>query len=498
VEQASAPVKPNIIFIYTDDMGYGDAGCLNPDARFATPNIDRIADEGINFSDGHCSDTVCTPSRYGLLTGRYCWRTTKKTGVLAAEGAGLIADGRMTVASLLRDNGYATAMVGKWHLNMDIPGSKGGRSFAQPIADMPLDKGFDYFYGIPASMNYGYLAWIEGRHTAVNPTLWTKKKNNDLPGVFSDYRITPPYVAENIDGNNLEVAPDFDDVLCLTRFTDKAVEWMETRLPGAASGTPFFLYLPYTSSHKPVIPREDFRGLSGAGAYGDFMMETDHHVGRILDFLDDPDGDGDQADSIAGNTLVFFSSDNGPENTYTQRIATYGHDSAGPFRGGKRSIYEGGHRVPFLLRWPAVVAADGEWDQPVCQTDLLATLAEMLGVRLPDDAGEDSVSFYHVLLGNDSGLDRLPMVNHASDGQFAIRQGRWKLIMEHEGAPRELYDIGADPGETTDLLGDHPDIAARLEARVTAIVRAGRTTLGGAQSNDGNPWWNDLEWIPNP
>ena len=183
--------KPNIIVIYTDDQGYGDASCLNADAKFKTPNLDRLAREGVTFTDAHCSDTVCTPSRYGLLTGRYAWRTELKRGVMGAEHACLIADGRMTLASLLRDNGYATAMVGKWHLGMDFPGDRQNRDWTEPVRDMPLDKGFDYFYGIPASLNYGVLAWFEGRHAKVPPTMYTQKKPNKM--AISDYRIMPPY-----------------------------------------------------------------------------------------------------------------------------------------------------------------------------------------------------------------------------------------------------------------------------------------------------------------
>ena len=259
--------NPNIILIYVDDMGYGDASCLNPKSKFKTPNIDRLAREGMTFTDGHSSDTVCTPSRYGLLTGRYAWRTTLKRGVMGAEGACLIAGGRITLASMLRDNGYTTAMVGKWHLGMDFPGTKNKRDWTRPVKDMPLDKGFDYFWGIPASMNYGVLAWFEGRHAKVPPTLYTSKKPSKI--AIDDYRIMPPYQktpkeAPNpeesggrrfgLNGKGLEVAEDFVDIECLDRFTSQSLEWLEGRAAAARKGKPFFLYLPYTSPHKPVIP----------------------------------------------------------------------------------------------------------------------------------------------------------------------------------------------------------------------------------------------------
>ncbi len=244
----SGATRPNILLVYTDDQGYGDVSCLNPKAKFKTPAQDRLAREGMTFTDAHCSDTVCTPSRYGLLTGRYSWRTTLKRGVFGAEKTCLIADGRVTLASFLRDQGYRTAMVGKWHLGMDFPGTKGKRDWSQPVRDMPLDKGFDYFWGIPASMNYGVLAWFEGRHAKVPPTLWTKKKRNKI--ALSDYRIAPPY-EKTQQPDLMEVAPDFVDSECLTRFTDQAIKWIEGVAEEARQGKPFFLYLPYTSPTSP-------------------------------------------------------------------------------------------------------------------------------------------------------------------------------------------------------------------------------------------------------
>jgi len=479
---AFAQARPNVIVIYTDDQGYGDAGCYNPQSKIATPNIDRLAADGVRFTDGHSSDTVCTPSRYGLLTGRYSWRTTLKQGVFGAERTGLIPDGRTTLASLLRENGYATAMVGKWHLGMDFPGDEHSRDWSQPVKDMPLDKGFDYFFGVPASLNYGVLAWFEGRFARVPPTLYTKKKPNDLnPG---DYRIMPPYEPALAPGL-MEVAPDFVDGECLTRFTDKAIAWLKDHAAAARDGKPFFLYLPYTSPHLPVIPLEQFRGRSGCGAYGDFMMETDWHIGRLLDVLD--------AEKLSRDTLVFLSSDNGPENPWKRRIEEYQHHSSGPYRDGKRSIYEGGHRVPFIVRWPAQVKPSVS-DAPVCQTDLLATLAELLGRKLAPGAGEDSVSFLPALLGK-AGPERAPLVHHASNGRFAIREGNWKLVMEHARNRRELYDLSADPGERNDVVAQHPGIAARLAEQLTAIVQNGRSTPGAKQPNE-TGWWDDLAWIP--
>lgn len=485
---------PNVILIYSDDQGYGDASCLNSESKFQTRNLDRLAREGMTFTDAHCSDTVCTPSRYGLLTGRYSWRTELKRGVFGAERPCLIQDGQMTLASLLRDQGYATAMVGKWHLGMRFPGKRGDRDWSQPVMDMPLDKGFDYFWGIPASMNYGILAWFEGRHAAVPPTQYTQKKPNQI--AISDYRIKPPYEREpgplgqpdvwgNVKGM-LEVAPDFVDSECLTRFTDQAIQWIESKAEDSKQGKPFFVYLPYTSPHKPVIPLEAFRGKSEAGAYGDFMMETDSHVGRILDLLDRLE--------LADNTLVIYSSDNGPETTWRERSKRFGHQSNGVFREGKRSIYEGGHRVPFFVRWPAKVKPGTTFNGPICQTDVLATLAEILSRELPVDAGEDSISFYPALLDSNRESSRPPIIHHSAQGGFAIRDGRWKLVMAHRKTPQELYDLATDPSETRNVADQNEEIVQRLTNQITRIVQHGRTSEGPPQAND-QEWWSDLTWI---
>ena len=486
--------KPNIIVIYTDDQGYGDASCLNPEAKFQTPSLDRLAREGVTFTDAHCSDTVCTPSRYGLLTGRYAWRTELKRGVMGAERKCLIADGRVTLASFLREQGYATAMVGKWHLGMDFPGDRRRRDWSQPVTDMPLDKGFDYFYGIPASLNYGVLAWFEGRYAKVPPTLYTQKKPNQL--ALSDYRIMPPYEKRlskpgttsewGVVKGQLEIAEDFVDAECLTRFTDRAIDWIKHQSDDARGGKPFFLYLPYTSPHKPVIPIEKFRGKSQAGAYGDFVIETDWHVGRILDLLD--------REKLAEDTMIVFSSDNGPENTWKKRIELYDHHSSGVFREGKRSIYEGGHRVPFFVRWPAEAKAGSKYDGPICQTDLLATFAELIGQPLPASAGEDSVSFLHALSGKEAAQARPPIVHHSSSGRFAIRDGNWKLVMEDKRKQRELYDLDGDPSEKENVINRHTKLAESLAERLRTIVRRGRSTAGPQQDND-SAWWSDLSWM---
>jgi arylsulfatase A len=495
VATQAVETKPNIIIIYTDDQGYGDVSALNPDARFETPNMDRLVHEGVAFTHGHSSDSVCTPSRYGLLTGRYAWRTTLKDGVFGSEHECLITDDRMTLASMLRDEGYHTGMVGKWHLGMDFPGEPENRDWSQPVTDMPLDKGFDYFYGIPASLNFGIMAWFEGRYAAVPPILYTNKKRNDR---YVDYRIMPPYETEpgiSTDPTrtvkvNFEVAADFIDNQCLTRITDKGIEWMEGKSADAKNGKPFFLYLPYTSPHYPVCPLPEFHGQGEAGPYGEFVIETDYHVGRILKFL--------EASGLDGNTLIVFTSDNGPESSWSSRLKETGHDSRGSFREGKRSVYEGGHRVPFMVRWPAGIAQPGrQWDKAVGQVDLLATLAELVGSRLPTDAGEDSQSFASVLLDPAADYERLPLITHGNNNRgsrYAITEGNWKLILPDEKSSAELYDLSSDPAEANDLSANHPEIAARLTQQINQIIARGRTTPGPKTAND-TARWEQLEWM---
>lgn len=493
--------RPHVLVIYTDDQGYGDVSALNPDSKIKTPNLDRLVREGMAFTDAHSPDTVCTPSRYGLLTGRYAWRTRLKKGVMGAEGDSLIADDRTTVASFLKRAGYSTAMVGKWHLGMRFHGTKGNRDWSKPVAEGPADRGFDYFFGIPASMNYGVLTYIENRRILDPPVLWTRKKPNAI--AIADYRITPPYSESRAEGE-LEVAPSFDDQTVLTEFTKRAAAWLEEFADKAGDDDRFFLYVAYTSPHKPVIPLEEFQGRSDAGAYGDFVIETDAHIGTLLNTLDET--------GLARDTLVLATSDNGPETTYRERLNRFGHASAGGLRGGKRDLYEGGHRVPFIVRWPSVVAPGSSSSDLVCQTDLLATLAGILGNELEPEEGEDSVSFLPALRGDDP-PPRPSVIHHSASGHFAIRDGRWKLNMirgsggslqprfvePKSDEPRfELYDLDADLAETRDLATERPDVVDRLRSKITEIVDSGRSTPGPPVANDGGNRWPGVSWVATP
>lgn len=499
---------PNIIIIYTDDQGYGDVGALNPAAKFRTPNIDKIANEGIIFTDGHSSDAVCTPSRYSLLTGRYSWRTSLKKGVLEADGPCLIENGRMTIASLLKEKGYKTAMIGKWHLQMEFAGTLGkDRDWSVPFVGGPIDHGFDYFFGIPASMNYGILTYLENNKVLDPPLRWTKKKAVSDPRSFRDqvrphdYRMTPPFENERGSGGGwIEAAPSFNDELVLETFAAKAVDYIRDAAREAKEGKPFFLYLPLTSPHLPHCTHPDFRGRSQCGNYGDFMEETDYRVGQVLDAL--------QANDIAANTLIIFSSDNGAETNYEYQRDTYQHYSSLHFKGGKRDIYEGGHRVPFLMRWPLGIEAGSKVDMAVCQTDYLATIADIVGVSLPENAGEDSYSLWPAMKGEKQ-RTRGPLIHHSVSGHFAIRDGKWKLNMfrgsggslkpsfitpQHDEPSFELYDLATDPGETQNLYFEHPEIVEQLQQKITDIITNGRSTPGEPQDFI-KANWDQLTWM---
>ncbi|MFC2090376.1 sulfatase-like hydrolase/transferase [Bacteroidota bacterium] len=493
--------NPNIIIIYTDDQGYGDVSALNPDAKIKTPNIDRIAYEGIVFTDGHSSDGVCTPSRYSLLTGRYSWRTSLKKGVLSSDGPCLIEEGRMTIASLLKKKGYNTGMVGKWHLQMEFEGTLGkDRDWTKPFTGGPVDHGFDYFFGIPASMNFGVLSFLENDRVLDPPDQWTYRNFDITPRTF---RIIPPYEPVQPEGKKwIEVSPSFKDEEVLEKFADKAVDYINSVAEDAKNRKPFFLYFALTSPHLPHCTHPDFQGRSNCGNYGDFMEETDFRVGQVLDAL--------LAHGLEDNTLVIFSSDNGAETNYAYQRDTYGHYSCMNFKGGKRDIYEGGHRVPYLMKWPEVIEAGRQVDIPVCQSDYLATIADIVGVTLPDNAGEDSFSLYSVLLNEKFNRDlRGPVIHHSSAGYFAIREGKWKLNMlrgsggslqpvlikpEPGEAIYELYNLEEDPGETNNLYFDHPEIVDDLKQKITKIIEGGRSTDGEDQDYVGGKW-PQLTWM---
>jgi arylsulfatase A len=405
----------------------------------------------------------------------------------------------MTIASLLKEEGYNTAMVGKWHLQMEFVGERGkGRDWSKPFTDGPIEKGFDYFFGVPASMNFGVLTYLENDRVLDPPVLYTKKKMDVTPRT---YRMTPPYKTEIAKGY-VEVAPSFNDELVLETFASKAVDYINKSAAEAKNGKPFFLYLPLTSPHLPHCTHPDFQGRSNCGNYGDFMEETDYRVGQVLDAL--------KANGLENNTLVIFSSDNGAETNYTYQRDTYDHWSCMNFKGGKRDIYEGGHRVPFLMRWPAVIKAGTKVDVPVCQSDYMATIADIVGETLPDNAAEDSYSLLPLMkTAKDETLNSRPIIHHSFTGHFAIRKGKWKLNMlrgsggslkpkliePKEGeALYELYNIENDPGETTNLYFEHPEIVETLKTEITEIIKSGRSTDGVPQDFVKENW-EQVTWM---
>ncbi len=473
---AAAGSLPNLVYILADDLGYGEVQALNPERnRVPTPHMDRLAREGMILTDVHSGSAVCTPTRYGVLTGRYAWRTRLQSGVLWGLSGPLIPPDRLTVGELLRRHGYETAAFGKWHLGMEWAGGTSDAveidavkvDYARPIRHGPVARGFDSFFGISASLDmapYLYLA---------------DDRAQGAPTVRQDewFRAGP-------------AAPGFHAVDVLPDLNRAVVDYIGRR---KAADKPFFLYYALPSPHTPIVVAPEWKGRSGLGDYADFVMQTDGAVGEVMEALGRA--------GLAENTLVIVTSDNGcsarPADAASLERA--GHFPSGPYRGYKADLWEGAHRVPFLARWPARVRAGSVSDRTACLTDLLATCAELVDTRLPDDAGEDSVSLLPTLLGRDQPA-RAAVVHHSISGHFAIREGDWKLLLARGSggwtSPTEaeaiaadlpavqLYDLRADPGERDNLAARHPEVVARLAALLGRFVGEGRSTAGAPQSND--------------
>jgi len=436
--------RPNIVVILADDMGYGDPGCFNPRSAIPTPNIDRLAREGMRFTDAHAPGSWCVPSRYGLLTGRYPCRVRR---FFVNRGPAIEAD-RLTVASFLQDQGYATGMVGKWHLGFDGgPATDGG-----PLRGGPVDRGFDRFFGIHASLDIPPYYYIRDRDPVAAPSGRVEASGTDgwtdIQGAF--WRAG-------------DCAPGFDHAEVLPLFEREAVAFLDDH---AGADEPFFLYLALAAPHTPWLPAPEFVGRSGAGMYGDFVAQVDAAVGEVLAALD--------RNGQADRTMVLFTSDNGPV-WYPEDVDRLGHASTGPFRGMKSDAWEGGHRMPFVVRWPERVDAGSVSGQTTCFTDLLATVSDVVGVPLPETTTADSHSILPVLLDPSSASTRTTTILKADAS--VVRHGDWKLIT-HLGSggfskPRrikrapggpagQLYDLANDPGETTNLWSARPDVVERL------------------------------------
>jgi len=454
--------KPNIIYILADDLGYGDVHCLNPErGKIATPNMDKLASEGMIFTDTHSSSSVCSPTRYGILTGRYSWRTYLQSGVLTGYSEPLIDANRLTVPALLKKHGYTTACIGKWHLGMGI--TEGEPS--PHITNGPTTRGFNSYFGISASLDMPPFAFIENDHFT-EPMTTTKTWLRTGPA-----------------------SEGFEALDVLPTLTQKAVEYISKQ---AKTGKPFFLYLPLTSPHTPILPTNEWKGKSGISPYGDFVMQTDWALGQVLDAL--------EKEGIRNNTLIIFTSDNGCSKAANiKELQSKGHYPSAEFRGSKSDLWDGGHRIPFIVRWPATVAPGSKCSQLFCLTDLMATCADLVGTQLPDNEGEDSFSFLQVLKGKPIVSDRAGVIHHSIEGYFSYRQGKWKLLLSKGSggwsSPTEkevtdsipvtqLYDLEKDPGETNNLYNEHPEIANQLIKQLESDVQRGRSRSGSDVKND--------------
>ncbi len=481
--------RPNIVFILADDMGYGDLACQNPESKIPTPNLDRLAAEGVRFTDAHSPSAVCSPTRYGVLTGRYAWRTRLKRGVLWCWDRPLISSDRLTVGKLLKAHGFDTACIGKWHLGWSWPTTDGkdpvgmGKNapdaganvdFNEPITDGPTTRGFDYYFGTDVP-NFPPYCFIENDRTVGIPTVPKPESMFGCPGPM-------------LEGWKLE-----DILPGLARKAEEYIDAKGGRSQNKAfrqtRGNPFFLYMPLTAPHTPIAPDAAARGKSEAGAYGDFVYEVDRVVGQVLGALERND--------FRDNTLVVFTSDNGsPARDGTdmsgqiRSVRRFGHNPSYIYRGIKADAWEGGHRVPFLVRWPGYTKSDTVCDKTICHVDLIATCAEIIGTDLPEDAGEDSFSFLPCVLDRPpNGPTREAVVHHSGNGVFAIRRGQWKFIEgvgsggwsgKGDGLPGQLYDMKHDPTEQHNLYQDpaHQEIVKELRNLLERYKRQGHSRPG--------------------
>jgi arylsulfatase A-like enzyme len=462
---------PNIIFIMADDMGYGDVTCYNPDSKIRTPNMDRLAADGIRFTDAHSPSAVCSPTRYGVLTGRYCWRTWLKRGALIGFNPPLIEPGRMTVAKLLKWHGYETACIGKWHVGFKWQVKAGEKvDFWRPL-DWPMDyiievsKKIDYTKPIeegPTTHGFDYFFGTSGCSTTDPPYVFIE--NDRAVGIPS------VMLPEDVPGDPGLMVPGWKHEDADTTFVKKAINFIQ-RHKSKRSSDPFFLYLPLSAPHGPHLPPDFVKGRSSEEPRGDMVAWVDWSVGQITDALDRL--------GLSDNTLLIVTSDNGPLE------GERGHKSAGDLRGLKASIWEGGHRVPFIARWPGKITPASTSDEVICLTDLMATCGAIVGTPLPADSAEDSYNILPALLGEK--LDkpiRQATVHHSGGGVFAIRRGRWKAIFETLGSGRDrpkplsqgqLYDMKKDPYEKRNLWGRHYDIAQSLSDLLLRYIKRGHS-----------------------
>lgn len=457
---AQTSSKPNIVFILCDDLGYGDVQSLAPKtSKIKTPHIDALSHKGMVFTDAHSGSSVCTPTRYGIMTGRYSWRTKLQEGVVQGFEPDLIAENRSTVASFLKSQGYHTAIIGKWHLNFQYldPITKGSisniKSKGLPpvgaiIPDGPVNRGFDYYHGF---------------HHA-----------KDMKAVIE----------------NNEVILHDNEINMLPRLTQKSVDYI-TNQSKKKDGKPFFLYIPLGSPHAPILPTKEWQGKSGLGVYADFVMQTDATVGAIVKAIED--------NNLSKNTLIIFSSDNGCSKVANiPALAKQGHLVSGGYRGSKSDLWDGGHRVPFIVTWTGKVKPSSTSKELICLTDIFATVATITGQSIPDGSGEDSVSFLPALFEKPIVSTRAGIIHHSISGHFGYRKGKWKLLLakgsggwtsptekESDAIPKgQLYDIEKDPAETTNLYNKKPEVVKELLELLEKDITNGRATKGQKSEND--------------
>ncbi len=491
---AAESTKPNILIILADDLGYGDVQCYNPQrGKIPTPNIDKLAAQGMRFTDGHSSSGVCSPSRYTLLTGRYHWRTRLQVGIVGVFGEPLIAPDRMTIGTLAKQQGYRTAAIGKWHLGWDWPisaeqshlfkaGKVAGKDdeaplvggervataahlaawqevFSKPIKGGPTTRGFDRYFGTDVP-NWPPFCFIENDRTVGIPSEFLPAAN--FKGNLASQR-GPALKQWPLDG-------------ILPTIGDRAVAYITD---AAAQPEPFLLYLPLTAPHTPIAPTAEWKGKSGLTPYADFVMQTDATVGRVLDALDNS--------GAADRTLVLLTSDNGcAAYIGVKELEKLGHFPSGPLRGYKMDVWEGGHRIPMIARWPGIVKPGSTCGQLVLQADFIATLADIFHVKLPDSAGEDSFSLLPLLKGGDQPV-RDQAVNCSSNGLPGVRSGSWKLVLAADPMANtdvQLYNLADDLGETKNLAADQAARVAAMRALYEKLIASGRSTPGAVQKND--------------
>ncbi|NJB87208.1 arylsulfatase A-like enzyme [Lewinella marina] len=471
----SPPPPPNIVIIYADDMGYGDLGCQNSDSKIPTPYLDQLAAEGMRFTDAHSSSGICSPSRFALLTGTYHWR--RQHDIVNSFGPPFFREGDVTLPQLLNEGGYTTACIGKWHLGWDWnftqpPSGEAMQwgklrevyrpediDWERPVGGGPLARGFDYYFG-DGTINFPPYTWIENDRVLETPTAMMDPDSVGYDTKEGRWEFRP--------GPKLE---DWNPYTVLPTLTEKAVDWIASR----DENEPFFLYFALPSPHAPIIPNDAFDGSSEAGAYGDFVVQTDWVAGQLIDALAER--------GLDENTIVVFSSDNGPEAYAWERARTYGHYSMGEFRGLKRDVWEGGHHVPMIVKWPGRVAPGTVSDALISQIDLMATLTAAAGVPLPSGAGPDSRDFTPVLAGQSPAAPiREVLVHNTYASKWGIRKGDWLYIDDASGGHRNppdffstltgheefdtpgiLFNMRQDPAQRVNHYARHPEMVAELE-----------------------------------